>query len=741
MTRMKSTYIRNYLIFIALSVFFAGSLLLTTQIQKKEINFANAWVVHTTNIISKNLDLKLTFEELLTAERNYIATREEKYLIDVRTNKRKIRQELEALKKRVSDAPKQVARVEDMIKIISSIDVTNMQGDWDETTNLDTVKLKKRTIIRQNAQKMYRVNEAFMQDEQNKFNERVYKMLQTNDRFLKIFFVSGSAFLIILLFFNSNMLKFQMDRLKVTEKLEVTEQRLSLAFQAMNDGIYDWNIQTGDLYLSERYLEMLGYDSNNFTHEVEAVFALMHKDDEAKVRRVLDEYFTGKRDSFAVDFRMKHKSGHWIWIDSRAILIRDKSDNEPLRLIGAHRDITNIRETEKILLKQKRSAEKANLAKSEFLAHMSHEIRTPLTAIAGIAEILDSKNDNRPEGERKLVSTLKNSTESLKDLISDVLDISKIEADEMNLLEEEFNLKDIFQDIYDMMSVKARARGLAFDFDVSGLTQTQFKGDRHRLRQILVNLVGNAIKFTDEGYVKFRAYTEENKVIANQLYVEVEDTGIGVSKENQKHIFQKFQQEDSSASRRHGGTGLGLHISQRLAAFMGGEITLQSELEKGSTFILTLPYLNEFENVSPVRKEEKEEAPSADMHKNRVLVAEDNEANTLIVSHILEDLQLSATYVTDGQQALDALAQKKFDLVLMDIQMPNLDGIQATQRIRESDIRVNGYPIPIIGMTAHAMTSERDKALKAGMDDFVTKPFDIAACRRRIKLQISKIYG
>ena len=741
MTRMKSTYIRNYLIFIALSVFFAGSLLLITQKQKKEINYANSWVVHTTEVISQDLDLRLLFEDVLAAERHYILPGSAESLKKSKVLKKKLLKNLEVLKKTLSDAPEQADLVAKMIAVLNAVDVENLRGNWSEDADEYEVMLQKKLAIRANAQEMYRLNELFLRNEQNKFQNRVFELLNKNNEFLKIFFVSGSAFLIILLFFNSNMLKFQMDRLKVTEKLEVTEQRLSLAFKAMNDGIYDWNIQTGDLYLSERYLEMLGYDADEFTHEAEAVFALIHKDDEPKVRHILDEYFTGKRDSFAVDFRMKHKAGHWIWIDSRAILIRDKSDNKPLRLIGAHRDITNIRETEKILLKQKRSAEKANMAKSEFLAHMSHEIRTPLTAIAGIAEILEGKNDNRPEGERKLVSTLKNSTESLKDLISDVLDISKIEANEMNLLQEDFNLKDIFEDIHDMMSVKARARNLAFEFDVSGLTQTQFKGDRHRLRQILVNLVGNAIKFTEEGYIKFKAYTEENKVIANQLYIEIEDTGIGVSKENQKHIFQKFQQEDSSASRRYGGTGLGLHISQRLAAYMGGEITLQSELEKGSIFTLTLPYLTESESASPVRKEIQEEAPPADMHQNRVLVAEDNEANTLIVSHILEDLQLSATYVTDGEQALDALAQKKFDLVLMDIQMPNLDGIQATQRIREKDIRVNGYPIPIIGMTAHAMTSERDKALKAGMDDFVTKPFDIAACRRRIKLQISKIYG
>ena len=286
---------------------------------------------------------------------------------------------------------------------------------------------------------------------------------------------------------------------------------------------------------------------------------MVHEDDREQVEKYAREYIDGNLSEYVQEFRMKHASGRWLWIQSRAKGLFDKN-NKAYRVVGAHSDITHVKQAQEKLKADKEEAQSANRAKSEFLAHMSHEIRTPVTAISGIAEILQKQSDTLNEKQQQLVKTLNSSTLSLKELINDILDFSKIESGEIELDQEEFELDKIFEQTISMMAIKANEKGVSFVFDYEIDKSDTLIGDGMRVRQVLVNLIGNAIKFTDDGGVTVKAYYEDRDG-ADYLRVDVTDTGIGIPEDKCKRVFEKFSQVDESATRKHDGTGLGLSIS------------------------------------------------------------------------------------------------------------------------------------------------------------------------------------
>ncbi|MBN2293422.1 MAG: response regulator [Pirellulales bacterium] len=382
------------------------------------------------------------------------------------------------------------------------------------------------------------------------------------------------------------------------------------------------------------------------------------------------------------------------------------------------------------MAKLKDAAEAASQAKSEFLANMSHEIRTPMTSILGFADLLQSPDTE--EGERRsYIDTIRRSGRALLDLINDILDLSKVEAGRMVADIQECSFLDILQDAVSLLQPVAEQKCLTLEVRYDFPLPAKIQSDPGRLRQIIVNLVGNAIKFTSSGHVRLFTKMVHLADGSTRIQFDVEDTGIGLPEKAIRHIFEPFTQVDSSASRRYGGTGLGLAVSRKLARLLGGDITARSKQGKGSTFKLTIDpgSLDDvlwLDALPKGRQTSHRDAPKDSWRQwqGRVLLAEDGPDNQRLISTILKKLGLQVEIAENGAVAYreamrSARENLPYDLILMDMQMPEMDGYEATRKLRQT-----GWKSPIIALTAHAMSNDRDKCLEAGCDEYLTKPID-----------------
>ncbi|MFH2060005.1 MAG: response regulator [Pseudomonadota bacterium] len=368
-------------------------------------------------------------------------------------------------------------------------------------------------------------------------------------------------------------------------------------------------------------------------------------------------------------------------------------------------------------------ASSASVAKSAFLANMSHEIRTSMNGILGMAQLLQDSNPTQEQIE--YIKTISSSSQVLLALINDILDLSKIEAGKIDLEFIDFSIEHIFLDIKNLLTSNICEKMIEIDFSIDQNLPIFLKGDPTRLRQILLNIAGNAVKFTEKGLVKVLASVQKRERSRVLILFEVQDSGIGISKHRQDNLFKPFSQTDISTTRKYGGTGLGLSISKQLVEMMGGNIGVESEEGNGAKFWFTLPL--EYGNEHFVKIIQKESAGGEERPLN-ILVAEDNLINQKVLKKMLNKMGHTVCIAPNGLKAVQIVREQTFDLILMDGSMPEMDGFEATKLIRSS-----GNCIPIIAVTAHAMHGDRQDFIDAGMDDYISKPIDVEMLKEAIQ--------
>ena len=652
--------------------------------------------------------------------------------------------------------------------------------------------------------------------------------------------------------------------------LRETRERLELALQNTEGGLWDWDLAGGGIVIDDYWRRSLDYSPEERSSEFSSWLPLVHPEDLANIRKQLIRHFHGEREYFEAQFRVAPRAGGWRWMLIRGKASSRGADGRWTRMVGTYWDVTHTKESELELLSAKEQAEAANRAKSDFLANMSHEIRTPMNGIIGMTELaLDTQLDAE---QKEYLLTVKRSADSLLRIINDVLDFSKIEAGHLSLERVEFSLFDLLGDTMKSLALRAYQKGVECFYAVGADVPPILIGDPTRLRQVMTNLVGNAVKFTDSGEVELRVERGADEGGELTVQFSVRDTGVGIPADKHATVFDAFSQADESTTRKYGGTGLGLAISRRIVELMGGVISLESVPGQGSTFRFTVragvgkgrdarvpalghrrvllgvrnpalrsclaaqlaeiglevreagdgPALEEMlaaagkaaapfdwilmetampapggyalaekyaqgwprldrvimmldantqrgdamkcerlkvgaRLIKPFSRNELVEALTLSLYgtavdeakflafeaevtqasrlpvskaaqRLKILLVEDNPVNQTVAMKMLEKVGHAVTVVGNGQEAIEAFDRGRFDLILMDVQMPVMGGLEATQAIRAREARRSWAAggqwraTPIVAMTAHAMQGDRDRCLMAGMDDYIAKP-------------------
>ena len=491
------------------------------------------------------------------------------------------------------------------------------------------------------------------------------------------------------------------------------------------DGIWYWDVERQDQeWMSPRFKELFGYRDEEIPNTSEWWQANIFPADRDVALDNFGKHLADPSHPYDQIVRYRHRDGGTVWVRCRGLAVRNER-GEPIRLLGCHTDVTALKRAEEDLRHQaaelrdaRDAAERANRAKGTFLANVSHEIRTPLNAVIGTAELLQDTELTQVQHDH--LDAIRESAEALLDIINDILDFSKIEADKLQSEQRPFRLRDRLGNLVKSLAPRLHGKPVAMRIDIAGDAPDALLGDARLLRQVLANLLSNAIKFTERGEIVLAVRVQELTKGTVDLRFEIADTGIGIPPDKQRVIFEEFVQADASTTRRYGGTGLGLAIASRLVDALGGAIGLESEPGTGSTFHFTAGF--SLDVAAPAEVPRPAE-PDVQLPSLYVLLVEDSVANQRVGAGMLQKLQHTVRIVPNGAAAVEACVADRFDVVLMDLQMPGMDGYEATRAIRRREHDEGAAKTPIVALTARASSGNEELCRAVGFDGYLAKPY------------------
>ncbi|PJZ45803.1 PAS domain S-box protein [Leptospira brenneri] len=516
------------------------------------------------------------------------------------------------------------------------------------------------------------------------------------------------------------------ERIKIEKALKDNEEQMRSFIQNIPGVVYRCLVDEywTTVFMSDSILSLAGYSASDFLEPNRKLTysELIHPDDRAHVSNIIQNAIATS-DTFVLNYRIIQKSGDIRWVLEYGGLVLDENKNVKF-LDGVILDNTDRKMIEEALIESKEKAEMAAITKTTFLANMSHEIRTPMNAIIGFTEVLLS--GDLIGNQKNHLETVKQSAKSLLRLLNDVLNSAKLDRGAVELEIIDFSLISLVDQVCSTMGIEAKRKGLEFQYEIDKSLDEYYRGDSLRIRQILTNLIGNAIKFTKDGFIRLSITSKDGNILFH-----IKDTGIGIAKDRMDKIFDPFTQADVSMSRRFGGTGLGTTISKQLVELMKGKIWVESELGFGTEFFVSLP----LPKGKPIL--EINEKIQIDLPNLNVLIVDDVKQNVELIQLLMASNGHQVEIARNGLEALSLFKLKQFDLVLMDIQMPEMDGLEATRQIRKLE-ETNSKHTPIIALSASVFEEDKQSAKEAGMDGFVSKPIDIQDLFFEIK---KLIYG
>lgn len=506
---------------------------------------------------------------------------------------------------------------------------------------------------------------------------------------------------------------------KANHAQSMSEARMKVAADAAGIGIWDFNIDKNELIWDEQMYTLYGVTSDTFSGAYEAWANGLHPDDRQKAEQSLSNALDTDG-VFHTTFRVIHPDSKVRWIKADAWTHNDPFDG-CRHMIGVNQDITRQKEDEIELNNRQLQLEQASEAKSNFLSNMSHEIRTPMNGVIGVTQLLRQSELNTEQNE--LIDVLEETSNSLLHIINDILDLSKLDSGHIELEVVDFNMQDMITNTAFIFKHNASAKGIELRHDLANDVDGYFRGDVGRLRQVLMNLINNAIKFTEQGSVTIKVALEIKQ--SDVIKFEIIDTGVGIDESSADALFDEFIQADASISRKFGGTGLGLAICKRIVTCMNGEIGAIKNTANGSTFWFKVPLESVDQNL--IEAEDFIRSDQVFGKSLNILLAEDVVPNQLIAKKFFERMGHTVQIAANGLEAVSSIQNREFDIIFMDMQMPEMDGCTATQKIRQMDHVADD--LPIIAVTANVNEEDRQKCLDAGMNDFISKPIQFEALK------------